>query len=97
MSGPLKTAIAAFHSDNGAFPIDNSDASLLAAGSYAGKYVDSISVNGAVISIQYGNDANAQIRGQIVTLTAMNNQGSVSWTCASGGFILEAYIPSSCR
>jgi len=97
MSGPLKTAIAAFHSDNGAFPIDNSDASLLAAGSYAGKYVDSISVNGAVISIQYGNDANAQIRGQTVTLTAMNNQGSVSWTCASGGFILEAYIPPSCR
>ena len=97
MSGPLKTAIAAFHSDNGVFPTDNAEASLLAAGSYTGKYVDSISVNGAVISIQYGNDANAQIRGQIVTLTAMNNQGSVSWTCASGGFILEAYIPSSCR
>ncbi len=97
IAGPLKTAIAAFHSDNGTFPIDNADAGLKAAGSNAGKYVDSISVNGAVISIHYGNDANVQISGQTVTLTAMHNQGSVSWTCASGGYISETYLPTSCR
>ena len=97
IAGPLKTAIAAFHSDNGTFPIDNADAALKAAGSYAGKYVDSISVNGAVISIQYGNDANVQISGLTVTLTAMHNQGSVSWTCASGGYISETYLSTSCR
>ena len=97
LTAPLKTAVAAFHSNKGTFPVDNADAALQVAGNYAGRYVDSISVNGAAIQIQYGNDANVQISGQTVTLTATNNEGSVSWTCASGGYILEIYLPSSCR
>ena len=97
ISGPLTTAVAEFHNHSGAFPIDNADAALEAAGGYSGKFVDSISVNGAVISIQYGNNASAQISGQTVTLTAMDNLGSMSWTCASGGVIRESYLPSLCR
>ena len=97
LAGPLKTAIVAFHGDNGTFPSDNAEAALHAAGNYSGKYVDSISVNGAVISIQYGNDANVQISGQTVTLTATSNEGSMSWTCASGGFISDVYLPTACR
>jgi len=97
LSGPLKTAVAAFYNDSGIFPIDNADAALEPAGGYSGNYVDSISVNGAVISIQYGNNASALISGQTVTLTAMGDSGSMSWTCASGGFIAEYYLPSACR
>ncbi len=97
LSGPVKTAIVAFHGDHGTFPSDNAEAALYAPGNYSGKYVDSIAVNGAVISIQYGNDANAQISGQTVTLTASYNEGSVSWTCASGGFISDVYMPTACR
>ena len=97
LSGPLQSAVAEFHNDTGAFPIDNADAALEAAGGYSGNYVESISVNGAVISIEYGNNANAQISGQTVTITATGNLGSVSWTCASGGVISESYLPSSCR
>ena len=97
LSGPLTNAVAAFHHNSGAFPIDNADAALQAAGGYSGNYVDSISVNGAIISILYGNKANAQISGQTVTLTAMPNLGSVSWICASGGVISASYLPSSCR
>jgi hypothetical protein len=47
-------------------------------------------------SFYVANQSHA-IRAQIVTLTAMNNQGSVSWMCAGGGFILEVYLPTSCR
>ncbi len=97
LTGTFKNAVAEFHNDNGAFPIDNADAALGAAGNYSGKYVDSISVSGAVISIEYGNDANAQINGETVILTAIGNQGSLSWDCASGGVILENYLPRSCR
>jgi len=97
LSGPLTIAVAEFHNQSGAFPIDNADAALEAAGGYSGNYVDSISVNGAIISILYGNNANAKISGQTVTLTAMGTRGSVSWTCASGGGISESYIPPSCR
>lgn len=97
LTDPFKNAVAEFHNDNGAFPADNADAALGAAGNYTGKYVDSISVNGAVISIEYGNDANAQINGETVTLTAVRNMGSLSWNCQSGGVIAEEYLPQSCR
>jgi type IV pilus assembly protein PilA len=97
LTGPLKAAVAEVHNDNGGFPIDNADAALGAADTYAGKYVNSISVNGAVILIEYGNDANAKISGQTVTLTAIENEGSLEWNCASGGGISEEYLPRSCR
>ena len=97
LSAPFKTAVAEFHYNNGGFPTDNIDAGLSAPANYFSKYVNSVSVNGAVVSIQYGNDAHVQINGQTVTLTALNNEGSVAWTCASGGVISDSYLPSVCR
>ncbi len=97
LTGPIKNAIAQYHNDNGMFPADNDDAALEAAEDYSGKYVFSISVDGAAISIQYGNDANAKISGQTVTLTAIHHEGSVSWVCASDGVISTMYLPSSCK
>jgi len=97
LSGPFKTAIAEFHNNNGAFPTDNVAAGLSAPGDYAGRYVSSVTVNGPVVSIQYGNSANAQINGRIVTLTAIDNLGSVGWDCSSGGAILDELLPPACR
>ena len=97
LSAPFKTAVAEFVYTTGAFPTDNTDAGLSAPGDYIGKYVNSVSVTGAVVSIQYGNDAHAQISGQIIILTAMNNGGSTSWTCTTGGVIPIIYLPSACR
>jgi type IV pilus assembly protein PilA len=97
LSGPLQYAVAAYHKDKGVFPVDNAEAALLSPTSYSGSYVESMSVNGAVISIFYGNKANAQISGSTVTITAISNPGSMSWTCASGGIIPDSFLPSSCR
>ncbi len=97
LCGPLKNGVAAYVNENGAFPTDNADAALEAAAAYAGSYVDSISVNGAVVSMVFGNEASAKISGETVTLTASNNQGSLSWACASGGVISENHLPSICR
>ena len=97
LSGPAKNAVATFVYDNGTFPTDNSDAALEVATNYSGAYVTSISVSGAVISIQFGNRANTMISGETVTLTAVDNNGSVSWTCASGGIIKNVYVPASCK
>lgn len=97
LSAPFKTAVAEFVHTTGAFPTDNTDAGLSAPGDYIGKYVNSVSVTGAVVSIQYGNDAHAQISGQTVILTAMNNGGSTSWTCTTGGVIPIIYLPTVCR
>ena len=97
LAGPLKTAVVEFHNNNGAYPTDNAAAGLVAPIAYTGNYVSSVTVNGPVVSIQYGNDANAQINGRIVTLTAIDNLGSVSWVCTSGGVISDDYLPSACR
>ena len=97
LSGPLKNAVATYVIDRGAFPANNADAALLPPANYTGNYVDSISVTGDTISIVFGNDANAQISGQVLNLVAVNNGGSVSWDCMSAGVISDTYLPSSCR
>ena len=97
LSAPFKTAVAQFVYTTGTFPTDNTDAGLSAPGDYIGKYVNSVSVTGAVVSIQYGNDAHVQISGQTVILTAMDNGGSTSWTCTTGGVIPIIYLPTACR
>jgi type IV pilus assembly protein PilA len=97
LSGPFKPAIVEFYNDNGAFPGYNIAAGLSAPGEYSGKYVSSVSVSGDVVSILYGNDAHAQINGRIVTLSAVDNQGSVSWVCTSDGTIADDYLPFACK
>ncbi len=97
LTGPLTLAVAAYQNDNGTYPADNADAALPPPDGYAGRFVESIGINGNVISIEYGNEANALISGHDVTFTATLTHGSVSWTCASGGYILRSYLPPSCR
>jgi type IV pilus assembly protein PilA len=95
--GPLKTAVTDFNLSNGAFPVDNADAAVEPPGNYTGKYVSSVSIAGPVITITYGNNANAQINGQTVTLTAVRQAGSMTWVCATGGVIPTTYLPAACR
>jgi len=97
LTGPLQSAVAEYYNDYGAYPTDNNDAGVDAANNYAGKYVDGISINGATISIQYGNSAHAQINGETVTLTAVPDLGSLNWDCASGGTIPDTLLPQVCR
>ena len=97
LTAPFKQAITEYHDGNGAFPADNTDAGLGAPVDYTGKYVFSVEIAGPVVSILYGNDANALINGETVVLTAINNTGSVSWQCTSGGAIPEIYLPTVCR
>lgn len=97
LSGPLKNAVTAYHEQNGVFPANNAEAALGAPATFSGNYVDAISISDGVVSIQYGNKANAQISGQTVILTATNNLGSVSWNCSSGGTISFTFLPSACR
>ena len=97
LTGPLQAAVAEFYNDNGAFPADNDDAGADPANEYAGKYVAGVSVAGAVISIEYGNDASAQLAGETVTMTAVPSAGSLEWACGTGGVIPENYLPRVCR
>ncbi len=97
VAGGAKAAVTEYYQDRGIFPADNATAGLDAAANIKGKYVASVSVAGAVITILYGIDANAKIFGKTVTMTAADNLGSVSWTCASGGAVADKHLPSACR
>ena len=96
LSGPVTTAVTTFYEQSGTFPADNAAAALEAPDTYSGQYVESISVNGAVISIQYGNNANLEISGWSVILTGTGSESSMIWTCKSDGIIPDNYLPSSC-
>lgn len=97
LSGPLQAAVAEYYNDYGSYPVNNSAAGVETPASYRGQYVIGVSISGADISIQYGNNAHAQINGQTVIITAVPNQGSLNWSCASGGAIPDELLPPICR
>ena len=98
VAGGAKSSVTEYFQDRGVFPANNATAGVEAAGNIQGRYVASVTVVGQVISIQYGNEANAQIIGETVTLTAdTSTAGSVQWDCASGGVIANKHLPSACR
>ncbi len=98
LSGGAKAAVTEFYQDRGVFPSNNAEAGVEAAANIQGKYVSSVAVVDEVITVQYGNDANAQILGETITLTAdTTTVGSVKWVCASGGVIPDKHLPAACR
>lgn len=97
IAGPVQSSIAEFYYNNGGFPTDNADAGLALPAEFSGSYVSGISINGADVVVTYGNDANAQISGQTIILTATPSLGSLNWACASGGVIPGSLLPAVCR
>ena len=75
----IKTSAAGFYQDRGTWPVNNVS---LGAGSITGKYVVSVLANNGAIDIQYGNQANANITGDILSIRpAVNNNGDIAWVC----------------
>ena len=97
VAGAAKSAVTEYYQGRGVYPTDNNEAGLSVAGDIEGHYVESVSVAGNVITILYGNQANAQIDGETVILSATNNFGSLGWDCASGGVIQGKHMPTACR
>ena len=100
LSGGAKAAVAEFYQDQGAWPANNTEAGVEAAANITGKYVEDVTVANNVITVDYGNDANTNIDGAELDLTATNNSGSISWACADGGAaetLEDKWLPAACR
>ena len=97
LSGSAKAAVAEYFMDRGAWPADNTAAGLVDRHSIIGKYTEHVEVANNVIDIKYGYNAHTAIFNQEITLTAVSNLGSVSWTCASAGIIQPRHLPAVCR
>ena len=97
VSDGVKAAVTEFYQDQGAFPADNATAGIEAAVNITGKYVTGVAVAAGVITVTYGRDADAKIAGAALTMTPLDNAGSVSWTCASAPRLQNKWLPAACR
>ena len=97
-----KTAVAEYQANTGVFPSTNLSAGIAPAASISGKYVSLVTVGGAggtrgFIVVTYGGPkVNTKIRGNTLTLSAIDNNGSISWTCRQTT-LGQKYLPSSCK
>ena len=102
LASGAKTAVAEYFSTNGTFPADNSTAGLSDAGTISGNYVDSVTVSVAdgkalITALFSSTDAHSNLRGGEMTLTAVDQEGSIAFVCTSTGSPdITAYLPSSC-
>jgi type IV pilus assembly protein PilA len=92
-----KTAVAEFYNQTGSFPSTNESAGLADATSITGSYVTGVDASGGVITISYGNEANSNINGEDLLLSATDAGGSIEWNCKAGSGLETKYVPTSCR
>ena len=85
LSSGAKSAVSEYFMGRGVWPTDNVVAGLADQHAIIGKYTEHVSVANNVIEIKYGYNAHTAIFDQKITLTALSNAGSISWTCASAG------------
>ncbi len=97
LSSGAKSAVSEYFMDRGVWPTNNVQAGLADRHDIIGKYTEHVGVNANVIDIKYGFDAHTVIFDQRITLTGVDNAGSISWTCASSGVIQAKHLPAACR
>jgi len=89
-----KAAVADYWSNKGDYPTDNAAAGFNGA---SGKYTESVTIASNVITAKVGGDANSNISGKSVTLTATaTSAGNLKWACKSSD-IDGKYLPVACR
>ena len=98
LTGACKAAVTEYYQDQGAFPGTNALAGLEAKGNIKGKYTTQVEVTGlGLCNATYGGDANANITGAVLTMTPIDNTGSVSWTCTGAAPLVAKWLPAACR
>ncbi len=98
LTGACKVAVTEFYQDSGGWPADNATAGLEAAANITGKYTTGVAVGaGGICASTYGNDANANIAGAVLTMTPTDNTGSVSWACSGDATLVDKWLPAACR
>lgn len=90
MAGEFKAAVNEFVSNRGNVPADLTAAGLglgsTTATDFQGNYVASMGIDNGTIVITYGNNANAGIATQVLTLEPwFNGGGGVVWECGNAG------------
>lgn len=82
-----KAPVAAAWAASAALPIDNSAAGLPPADKIVNNYISSVAIESGAIQITFGNQANGNIRGKMLTLRPGVVEGAnvvpVAWVCGN--------------
>jgi len=114
LAGAAKAAIAESYSQTGVWPANNLAAGLdVTPANISGKYVTGVAVATGVITITYGDQANARIAGNTLIITpGTSNNFDVAWICGdhdtpvgvtavaaapAAGTLAQKYRPQVCR
>ena len=99
LSAGGKAAVAEFYQDSGVWPANNTEAGLETSANIRGKYVTQVQVgtSNGVLTVTYGFDANTNIAGDTLTLSATDRVGSIEWACANGSGLQDKWLPAACR
>jgi type IV pilus assembly protein PilA len=97
LAGGSKTAVTEYYNNFGRFGSANASFGLPSATSIKGIYVTQVDASNGRVVATFGNDANAQIQGATLTFSAVDNAGSMAWTCNPSGQLKPVWVPSACR
>ena len=98
LASGAKVAVAEYYQDRGDYPSDNAAAGLAAAATIRGKYVTQVEVTaGGNIEVTFGNDVNVKILNAVITVSASDNDGSLSWACTGDATLVNKWLPPACR
>ena len=99
LSAGGKAAVAEFYQDSGVWPANNTEAGLETSANIRGKYVTQVQVgtSNGILTVTYGFDANTNIAGDTLTLSATDRVGSIEWACANGSGLQDKWLPAACR
>lgn len=92
-----KTAITEYYNHSGTFGLNNASFGLPAMTSITGKFVDRVDSSNGVIVARFGIEANAKIRGQTLSFSAVPTGGSMAWVCNPSGALKPVWVPTACR
>ena len=90
-----ETAVTEFYQDTGGWPADNTVAGVETALSINGKYTTQVAIAGNTITVTYGAEANTNIAGSTLSLSAVDNTGAVEWDCTAA--FANKWLPAACR
>jgi len=95
LASDARTAVATYYADRQNFPTDNEGAGLADPDSIVGRYVSRVVLqSNGLIEVEFGNSASAKILGEKLSLTMVDDGGSLRWTCSG---LDSRYLPSACR
>ncbi len=94
LAAAAKAAVSETFLNTGSAPDDREAAGMsITPADTQGKYVDALTITDGAIIVQYGNDANNAIVGDVLTITPyVSPDDSITWVC---GFATAPTAPSA--